>query len=103
MGKKSVERNVVKGIGKAGKITGEAISKVPVLKKTSIDEMLTDGGYALNRVSNKLEKKAVNTFTEMKDPETGVFLEKMEDMSRIFNHTERLCFDNEKLYLVTEW
>lgn len=100
LGKKSIERNVVKGIGKAGKLTGEAIGKVPVLKKTALDEMLTDGGQALNKVSHKLEKKAVNTFAEMADPATGVFLEKMGDMALIFNHTERLCFDEEKIYLV---
>lgn len=42
------------------------------------------------------------SFGKNSNPETGVFVDKMNDMISIYNHTTEICFDNENLYLVTE-
>lgn len=47
-----------------------------------------------------MEKDAVRKFASLNNPQTGVFIDKMEDMIQIYNHTEQICFDNERLYLV---
>ena len=47
-----------------------------------------------------MEMKAVKKFAAIANPETGVFVNKMDDMIRIYNHTSRICFDNEKIYLL---
>ena len=47
-----------------------------------------------------MEQKAVKTFETIGDPGTKVFVEKMEDIVQIYNYTEQICFDNEKIYLL---
>ena len=36
----------------------------------------------------------------MRDPETKVFVEKMEDITQIYNRTSQICVDKEKIYLL---
>lgn len=45
-----------------------------------------------------MEKEAVHRFTFISNPSTRVFIDKMED----YNHTEQICFDDKKIYLVAD-
>jgi len=47
-----------------------------------------------------MEIKAVKAFAILGNPETRVFLEKMDDMVQIYNHTSQICFDKERIYLL---
>ena len=47
-----------------------------------------------------MEKKAVNQFAELNNSGTRVFIDRMEDMIQIYNHTEQICFDDKHIYLV---
>lgn len=47
-----------------------------------------------------IEKKAARQFAALSSPGTRVFVEKMEDMIQIYNHTNQICFDREKVYLI---
>lgn len=50
----------------------------------------------------KIEQKAIRSFATLGNPETSVFEDKMDDMIQIFNHTSQICFDQEKIYLMTD-
>lgn len=96
----SVEANVLKGIGKAGKAVGKFVGKIPVVKEGPVDEFLRDSSAKLKDNAIGMQEKAVRAFAECGNPGTRVFTEKMEDMIQIYNHTSKICFDNGKIYLI---
>lgn len=100
MGNSALEVNVVKGLGTAGNIVGKIIGSIPLVKKGPVDELLQDTGNHLQHNAVGMEKKAVKEFANMCNPGTRVFIEKMEDMIQIYNHTTKICFDKENIYLL---
>ncbi len=59
-------------------------------------------------VSGKLKTNAlgisdevIESFAEVSNPNTGVFMQKMEDMIRIYDKTTEICFDDRNIYLIT--
>lgn len=100
LGNAGVEANVVKGLGTAGKAVGKLIGSIPLVKEGPVDEFLQDKGAHLQKNAIGMEKKAVKAFAAVGNPGTRVFVEKMEDMIQIYNHTSQICFDSEKIYLL---
>lgn len=96
----SVEANVMKGIGVASKAVGKFIGSIPVVKKGQVDEFLQDSGAHLKENALDMQKNVIETFAELHNPGTGVFMDKMDDMIQIYNHTDRICFDDKKIYLL---
>lgn len=100
IGGSALEANVLKGIGTAGKAVGRFIGSIPLIKEGPVDEFLQDNGAHLKKNAIGMEKEAVHRFASISDPGTRVFIDKMEDMIQIYNHTEQICFDGKKIYLV---
>lgn len=100
LGRSAVEANVLKGIGTAGKAVGKFIGSIPLVKEGPVDEFLQDGGANLKKNAIGMEKQAVHQFAALNDSGTHIFVNKMEDMIQIYNHTERICFDDKQIYLV---
>lgn len=100
LGKSSLESNVIKGVGVAGKAVGKVIGSIPLVKEGLVDEFLQDEGSHLEKNALEMKEKAVRQFASISNPETRVFIDKMEDMIQIYNHTEQICFDDKKIYLV---
>ena len=97
----SVETNVLKGIGTASKAVGKIIGNIPFVREGQVDEFLQDSGTHINLNAKEIEMSAIASFAEISNPETRVFVDRMEDMIRIYNHTEKICFDNKNIYLIT--
>lgn len=100
MSGRSVETNVLKGIGSASKAVGKFIGSIPLVKQGSVDEFFRDSGEQIKSNVKGIEKSVIGTFAEISNPETQVFVEKMQDLIRIYNHTEKIYFDDKKIYLV---
>lgn len=96
----SVEANVMKGIGVASKAVGKFIGSIPVVKEGQVDEFLQDGGAHLKENAQVMQKNILESFATLHNPGTGVFIDKMQDMIQIYNHTDRICFDDKKIYLI---
>lgn len=96
----SVEANVLKGIGTASRAVGKIIGRIPLVKEGRVDEFLQDSGKHIKSNAKEIETSAITAFAKISNPETRVFIDKMEDMIRIFNHTEKIRFDDEKIYLI---
>lgn len=101
MGSAAVEANVLKIIGTTGKVVGKFIGNIPLVKESSVDEFLQDKGAHLQSNAIGMQQNAVREFASIGNPGTGVFVDKMEDMIQIYNHTSQICFDKERIYLVT--
>lgn len=100
LGYSGVEKNVVMGIGTAGKTVGKLIGNIPVIKEGPVDEFLQDKGARLQRNACKMEKKAVREFASVSNPGTGVFVQKMDDVIQIYNHTSQIRVDKDNVYLI---
>lgn len=102
MSKGSIDTNVLKGIGNASKKVGKFIGNIPIIKEGAVDEFLQDSGSHIKSSVKGIEQNSVGIFAQINNPETLVFINKMEDMIQIYNHTERICFDDKKIYLVAD-
>lgn len=96
----SVEASVMKGIGVASKAVGKFIGSIPVVKEGQVDEFLQDSGVHLKENAQDMQRNVLEVFATLHNPGTGVFMDKMEDMIQIYNHTDKICFDDEKIYLI---
>ena len=62
--------------------------------------MLQEGGSQLEKTAKEMKMDAVHQFALLSNSGTHVFVDKMEDMIQIYNHTEEICFDDEEILLV---
>ena len=46
-----------------------------------------------------MQDSIIESFAKLGNPGTGVFLEKMEDLIQIYNHTTEICVDDNKILL----
>lgn len=100
MGTNSVEVNVVNGIGTAEKAVGKVIGSIPFVNKGPVDELLQKGGKQLKKAANSMKMDAVYQFASLSHSGINVFVDKMDDMIQIYNHTEKICFDDKEILLV---
>ena len=96
----SIEANLVKGIGTAGKAIGNFIGSIPLIKEGPVDEWLIESGSVLKQKSQDMKKKASEKFEMISDAGTETFLKRFGEMKRIYNNTTSICFDSERIYLV---
>lgn len=102
LGSSLIESNVIKGIGNAGKAFGEIIGNIPLIKEGPVDELLLESETYLKRNAKGMERKAISQFATLNNPRTHVFIDKMDDMIQIYNHTEQVCFDDKQIYLISK-
>ena len=100
LGGSAVEANVLKGVGTAEKAVGKFIGSIPLIKEGPVDEFLQGSGLQMKKNAYGMKKKAVRRFADISNPGTAVFVDKMADMIQIYNHTEQICFDDKRIYLI---
>ena len=100
MEKSSVETNLLKGVGKAGKTVGKLIGNIPVIKDGKADEFLKESGEKAEDKAMSIEKEVIESFAEMSNPGTNLFTEKMNDLIQIYNHITDILFDDSNIYLI---
>lgn len=101
LGSSALESNVLKGVGTAGKAVGKLIGSIPLVKEGQVDEFLLDSGAHIKESAADMEKEAVHRFAAVSNPCTAVFVDKLDDMIQIYNHTDEICFDDKQIYLVS--
>lgn len=102
LSKKSIETNLLKSVGNASKSVGKFIGSIPVIKEGLVDEFLDNEGSKIKNKSKGIENKAVDTFEDVKDPNTKMITRSMDDLSLVCNHTTQILVDKDNVYLVTD-
>lgn len=95
-----VETNVIKGIGTASKAVGKFLGSIPKIRDGKIDDILQDTGARMKSDVADLERSVQKDFAKISNPGIAVFTERMQELSRIYNHTTEICFDEKRIYLV---
>lgn len=102
MGGLVLQANILKGVGTAGKAVGKFIGSIPLIKEGPVDEFLQDSGTYLKKNAIGMEKEVVYRFASISNPGIRVFMDKMDDMIQIYNHTKQICFDDKRIYLIAD-
>lgn len=102
MGNRSLEVNMLSGIGTASNAVGKFIGEIPVIQRGPVDEFLQQKGENFKKKTDQMEKELLSSLSKMSNPNTHVFVRKMEDIIQIYNHTSQICFDDSHIYLMTE-
>ncbi len=96
----AVDTNIRKGLGTAGKAAGKLIGSIPFIREGQVDEFLQEHGTRLKENAVEAEEKSIKEFASVGNPGTGIFVNQMDKMIQIYNHTTQIFFDHEKIYLV---
>lgn len=94
---KSLEGNVLSGLGSAGKAIGNLAEKVTVIK--NVDIWFNEKGDNLKQLAQNIKENFSDKFEEMKESNSKPFISQIEKVNRIYNKTEEIYFDNENIYL----
>lgn len=102
LSKSSVEGNLLKGAGITANALGRVIGGIPKIKDGQVDEFLQEKGEALKKNVEGSQKEILGMFSAVSNPNTRGLLQNMEDLARIYNHTQAICFDNNRVYLLSD-
>ena len=96
----SVEQYLLKGVGITSKAVGKFIGNIPKVKDGQVDEFLIDSASKVDEKAKSVVNNILESFAEMNNPGVKVFIDKMEDLTNIYNNTTEICFDNINIYLI---
>lgn len=93
---KSLEGNVLSGLGSAGKAIGNLAEKVKI---KNVDNWLNKKGDNLKQSSQNIKDDFAAKFDDMKESNSNPFINQIEKVDCIYNKTKEIYFDNENIYL----
>ena len=93
---KSLEGNILSGLGSAGNAIGNLAEKAKV---KNVDNWLHEKGDNLKQSSQTIKSNFAIKFDEMKDTNSKVFINQIEKFDNIYNKTKEIYFDKENIYL----
>lgn len=98
--KGSIEKTAVKGLGVVENTLGNFIGSIPLIKEGQVDEWLLKTASSHKEFAGEMEKGVLEQLASVSNPGTSVFVDKLDEMIRIYNHTEQIYCDDKKIYLV---
>lgn len=98
--KGSVEKAAVTGLGVVENTLGNIIGSIPIVKEGQVDEWLLKNASQHKEIAVGMEKGVLEQFASVANPGTSIFVDKLDEMIRIYNHTEQIYCDDKKIYLV---
>ncbi|MCX4254371.1 MAG: hypothetical protein OSJ63_03765 [Bacilli bacterium] len=93
---KSIEGNVLSGLGNAGKAIGSLVEKAKV---KSVDNWLNQKGDNLKESAQNIKNNFVSILDEIKDTNAKTFIKQIEKVDSIYNKAKNIYFDKENIYL----
>ncbi len=98
----AADTTILKGIGTARKSVGKFFGSIPRMRNTSVDKLFRESGDGFADKAAVIEENAVRRFAELGNPCTSHIADFMQNMTAIFNHADRICFDRDTIYLVRD-
>ena len=93
---KSLEGNVLSGLGSAGKAIGNLAEK---LKIKNVDNWLNEKGDNLKQSGQNIKDDFATKFDDIKESNSRPFINQIEKVDCIYNKTKEIYFDKENIYL----
>ena len=96
---KSLEGNLLSGLGSAGKVASNLAEKVSIIKNKNIDTWLNEKGDTLKEKGKNIKENYLERFENIKDSKSKPFINQIEKINTIYNKTKEIYFDNKNIYL----
>lgn len=93
---KTLEGNVLSGLGSAGKAIGSLAEKVKI---KNVDNWLNEKGDNLKQSGQNIKDDFATKFGDMKESNSRPFINQIEKVDCIYNKTKEIYFDKENIYL----
>lgn len=93
---KSLEGNVLLGLGSAGKAIGNLAEKVKI---KNVNNWLNEKGDNLKQSGQNIKNDFATKFDDMKESKSRSFINQIEKVNCIYNKTKEIYFDKENIYL----
>ena len=93
---KSLEVNVLSGLGNAGKAIGGLAEKAKI---KNIDSWLNEKGDNLKQSGQNIKDDFATKFDNLKESNSKLFINQIEKVDCIYNKTKDIYFNNENIYL----
>ncbi len=97
-----IESSALAALGNSEKAVGALIGSIPGIKNGLVDEWLMEKGARMKDRSEHLKSNAFNGFDKVSDAGTSTFVERFDEINRIYNHTASICFDYENIYFIEQ-
>ncbi|MCD7746278.1 MAG: hypothetical protein LUI13_13535 [Lachnospiraceae bacterium] len=97
--KSSVQTVFTGGASGISKGAGKVISRIPVISKGPVDELLLSAGDKLGDMNAAKTDKAMHPLIEASMSCTVPFVQGIEKISRIYNEPMNVFFDSENIYI----
>lgn len=99
--KGSIQAVALSGLGKAGKVAGKAIGRIPVINRGPVDEALIAAGSSIKKMGSKHGKNAMRDFRNNRDAGIRMFLGNIDTINEMSNRPLEILFDKETVYICT--
>jgi hypothetical protein len=93
---KSLEGNVLSGLGSAGKAIGNLAEKVKI---KNVDNWLNEKGDNLKQSGQNIKDDFATKFDDIKESNSRPFINQIEKVDCIYNKTKEIYFDKDNIYL----
>ena len=93
---KSLEGNVLSGLGSARKAIGNLAEKVKI---KNVNSWLNEKGDNLKQSGQKIKNDFATKLDDMKESKSRSFINQIEKVNCIYNKTKEIYFDKENIYL----
>ena len=100
LSKASIKGNLLNGVGSASDAVGKFIGSIPKVKDGQVDEFLIGQGKKIKKSVIDERQGIIKSFSKVGNPNTRGLITKLNDMVRIYNHTNEIYCDNETVYLI---
>lgn len=97
----TVESYVLDGTANVSKNVGHAMAKVPLVKKTPLDDSLIKAGRKLDKLNDKKSDELMDIFKGSRSSGVKQFVDGVREMDDIFNKPKLMLIDDEAVYLKT--
>lgn len=97
--RKSLQAKGLDGLSIMTKAAGEAFARIPLLRKTRLDENLLGASQRLEEFGARKVQKTMRQFIDQQSSCVRPFVENIEMIGRIYNRPMSLVFNGEDLYL----
>jgi len=97
--KSSIQSNFLKGVASVNTVAGKAISKIPGINKSQIDETLIESGIKLGEFGSKRTEKTMLCFVDSRLGCILPFKENIQAVNKLYNQPMEVLFDNDNIYL----
>lgn len=97
--KTSIQSRLLKGLSNVSSAAGKKAEKISLFSKSKIDEKLLNAGDKIEEFGESRLNKTMQKIVEKKSSYIQPFIDNINMVNHLFNHTSNVLFDNENIYI----